>query len=150
MGEEVIFAQPGCRSQLACQRKILSWEIGVNQPVLIPWVEASELLGEILLVPDLPVRMIVDFVSHRRGGLYGQKNDLLLRHYLMHCNNLSDIGWPKHLFLFRLKCPHFAIYPSPKVDAKLIVPFTAILMNFCFWMKALQQAYAESFKGLPL
>ena len=126
MGEELIWAQPGCRSQLACQGQMLSWEIGVNQAMLIPWVEASELLGEILLVPDLPVRMIIDFVSHRRGGLYGQKNDLLLRNHPMRCNNLSDIGWPKHLLLFSLKCPHFAIIPSPKVDAKLIVPFTAI------------------------
>lgn len=92
---------------------MLSWEIDVNQPVFIPWVEASKLLGEILLVPDLLARMIVDFVSHRRGGLYGQKNDLLLRHHLMRCNNLFDFGWPKYLLLFRLKCPHFAIIPSP-------------------------------------
>lgn len=151
IGEKVIFAQPSCRSQLACQGKMLSWKIDVNQPVLIPWIDEAELHGKILLVPELPVLMIMDCISHARRSDPCEKNDLLLRSYLMFFNNLSNVGRPELLLPLDLKSPFVAIYPlHRKVDAFLILPFIAVLVDGCIWKQAWQQIVAEILKALPM
>jgi len=135
--EKLIFTQPGGRSQLACQGKMLSWEIDVNQAVLIPWVEGSEFLGEILLVPEFPVRMIAKCISRLRSSNPGEKKDLLLRSYLMFFNDSSNLGWPELTLSLDLKSPLVAICPLHlKIDAVLIIPFAAILVDGCIWKQA--------------
>jgi hypothetical protein len=113
---------------------MLSWEIGVNQAMLIPWVEASEFHGEILPVPEFPVRMIVECISRLRRSHPGEKNDLLLRNDLMFFNDRSNHVRPELLLPLDLKSPFAAICPTHlKVDAFLIIPFAAVLVDSCIW-----------------
>jgi len=113
---------------------MLSWEIDVNQAMLIPWVEASELHGEILPVPEFPVRMIVECISRLRRSEPGEKNDLLLRNDLMFFNDRSNLVRPELLLPLDLKSPFVAFCPTHlKVDAFLIIPFAAVLVDSCIW-----------------
>ncbi len=65
-------------------------------------------------------------------------------------NDFSAMGWFKPLHPLDLKSPLFSL-PSPhlKVNAILLVPFAAVLMNNSIWMYTPQQTKAKSLKALP-